>query len=113
MEGLGASGKWSHPGTVAADRTILPLNTRIRIYGACATRATIRLKTPGRKVDGHHIDVDMPSRVAAKKFGRQRVKVLVLKYGDDQPSPPDPLQKAEAKSIDRRVRARQRAAAAK
>lgn len=113
MEGLGASGKWSHPGTVAADRTILPLNTRIRIYGACRYSGDYTVEDTGAKVDGHHIDVYMPSRVAAKKFGRQRVKVLVLKYGDDQPSPPDPLQKAEAKSIDRRVRARQRAAAAK
>ncbi|MGB6947376.1 MAG: 3D domain-containing protein [Bryobacteraceae bacterium] len=113
VEGLGASGKWSHPGTVAADRTILPLNTRIRIYGAGRYSGDYTVEDTGAKVDGHHIDVYMPSRVAAKKFGRQRVKVLVLKYGDDQPSPPDPLQKAEAKSIDRRVRARQRAAAAK
>lgn len=34
VEGAGASGKWSHPGTVAAERTVLPLNSRIRIYGA-------------------------------------------------------------------------------
>ena len=34
VEGTGASGKWSHPGAVAADRKVLPLNTRIRIYGA-------------------------------------------------------------------------------
>ncbi len=34
VEGTGASGKWSHPGTVAADRSVLPLNSRIRIYGA-------------------------------------------------------------------------------
>jgi hypothetical protein len=34
----GASGKWSHPGTVAADRTVLPLNSRIRIYGPKSAR---------------------------------------------------------------------------
>src|ERR1035438_2282446 len=34
VEGTGASGKWSHPGTVAADRKVLPLNSRIRVYGA-------------------------------------------------------------------------------
>jgi hypothetical protein len=40
----------------------------------------------------------------AKKFGRQRVKVVVLKFGDDEASPPDPQQKAEAKAENRNVR---------
>jgi 3D (Asp-Asp-Asp) domain-containing protein len=113
VEGLGASGKWSQPGTVAADRRILPLNTRIRVYGAGRYSGDYTVEDTGAKVDGHHIDVYMPSRTAAKKFGRQRIKVLILKYGDDQPSPPNPMQKAEAKAIDRRVRAREKAAAAK
>jgi 3D domain len=60
----------------------------------------------GGKVDGQYLDVYMPSRAEAKKFGRQRVKVLVLKYGDDEASPPDPQQKAEAKAVNRAVRAR-------
>jgi hypothetical protein len=67
----------------------------------------------GGKVDGHHIDVYMPSEVEAKKFGRQRVKVVVLKYGDDEASPPDPRQKAEAKAENREVRADTSAATAK
>jgi 3D (Asp-Asp-Asp) domain-containing protein len=105
-EGTGASGKWSHPGTVAADRTVLPLNSRIRIYGAGRYSGDYTVEDTGGKVDGHHIDVYMPSQAEAKKFGRQRVKVVVLKYGDDQASPPDAQQKANAKAINRRVRAR-------
>jgi len=105
VEGTGASGKWSHPGTVAADRTVLPLNSRIRIYGAGRYSGDYTVEDTGGKVDGHHIDVYMPSQTEAKKFGRQRVKVVVLKYGDDSVSPPDPQQKAEAKAVDRRVRA--------
>jgi 3D (Asp-Asp-Asp) domain-containing protein len=105
VEGTRASGKWSHPGTVAADRTVLPLNSRIRIYGAGRYSGDYTVEDTGGKVDGHHIDVYMPSQAEAKKFGRQRVKVVVLKYGDDEVRPPDPQQKAEAKAADRRVRA--------
>jgi len=94
VEGTGASGKWSHPGTVAADRTLLPLNSHIRIYGAGRYSGEYTVEDTGGKVHGHHIDVYMSSRAEAKKFGRQRVKVVVLKYGDNQVSPPDPQQKS-------------------
>ena len=105
VEGTGASGKWSHPGAVAADRKVLPLNSRIRIYGAGRYSGDYTVEDTGGKVDGHHIDVYMPSQAEAKKFGHQRVKVVVLKYGDDEASPPDPQQKAEAKAVNRNVRA--------
>lgn len=113
VEGTGASGKWSHPGTVAADRKVLPLNSRIRIYGAGRYSGYYTVEDTGGKVDGHHIDVYMPSRAEAKKFGRQRVRVVVLNYGDDETSPPDPQQKAEAKAVNRNVRAKVNAAPAK
>jgi 3D (Asp-Asp-Asp) domain-containing protein len=98
VEGTGASGKWSHPGTVAADRNILPLNSRIRIFGAGKYSGDYTVEDTGGKVDGHHIDVYMPSRAEAKKFGRQRVKVVILHFGDDEASAPDPEQKAHAKA---------------
>ena len=113
VEGTGASGKWSHPGTVAADRKVLPLNSRIRVYGAGRYSGDYTVEDTGGKVDGHHIDVYMPSHAEAKKFGRQRVKVVVLKYGDDEASPPDVEQKAEAKAVNREVRARAKTAPAK
>ncbi|MEO8125466.1 MAG: 3D domain-containing protein [Bryobacteraceae bacterium] len=105
VEGTGASGKWSHPGTVAADRDVLPLNSRIRVYGAGRYSGDYTVEDTGGKVDGHHIDLYMPKLAEAKKFGRQRVKVVVLKYGDDEVSAPDPQQKAEAKAVNRSVRA--------
>jgi 3D (Asp-Asp-Asp) domain-containing protein len=105
VEGKGASGKWPHPGTVAADRTILPLNSRIRVYGAGRYSGEYTVEDTGASMDGHHIDLYMPSRAEAKKFGRQRVKVIILKYGDDAAGPTDPAQKAEAKAVDRNVRA--------
>jgi 3D (Asp-Asp-Asp) domain-containing protein len=105
VEGTGASGKWSHPGTVAADRAVLPLNSRIRVYGAGRYSGDYTVEDTGGKVDGHHIDIYMPSKAEATTFGRQRVRVVILKYGDDEASPPDQQQKAEAKAADRRVRA--------
>ena len=105
VEGTGASGKWSHPGAVAADRQILPLNTRIRVYGGGRYSGEYTVEDTGAKVDGHHIDLYMPSSAEAKKFGRQRVKVLILQFGDDVASPPDAQQRAQAKAINRRIRA--------
>lgn len=112
VEGTGADGKWSHPGTVAADAQILPLNTRIRVTGAGGYSGEYTVEDTGSKVDGHHIDVFMPSRAEAKKFGRQRVQVHVLEWGDNQPKAPSPVQKAEAKSENRAVRREIRTAAA-
>jgi 3D (Asp-Asp-Asp) domain-containing protein len=51
VEGTGASGKWSHPGSVAADRTILPLNSRIRVYGAGRYSGEYTVEDTGGKVD--------------------------------------------------------------
>jgi 3D (Asp-Asp-Asp) domain-containing protein len=106
VEGTGASGKWSHPGTVAADRRVLPLNSRIRVYGAGKYSGEYTVEDTGAKVGGRRIDLYMPTRAEAKKFGRQRVKVVVLKYGDDEAAPPDAQQKADAKAQNREVRAR-------
>jgi hypothetical protein len=39
--------------------------------------------------------------------------VVVLKYGDDEASPPDLEQKAEAKAVNRKVRARAKTAPTK
>ena len=113
VEGTGASGKWSHPGTVAADRDVLPLNSRIRVYGAGKYSGDYTVEDTGAKVDGREIDLYMPSVAEAKKFGRQRVKVVVLHYGDDEVTPPDPEQKAAAKAVNRKVRAKAKAATEK
>ncbi len=104
VEGTGASGKWSHPGTVAADRKVLPLNSRIRVYGAGQYSGEYTVEDTGGKVDGHHIDIFMPTTAEAKKFGRQHVRVLILAYGYDVAKKPDPEQKAEAKAENREER---------
>ena len=91
----------------------MPLNTRIRVYGAGRYSGDYTVEDTGARMDARHIDLFMPSRAEAKKFGRQRVKVVVLKYGDDEAVPADPQQKAEAKAENRSVRANAKRAAAK
>jgi hypothetical protein len=83
------------------------------VYGAGKYSGEYTVEDTGGKVDGRHIDLYMPSHAEAKKFGRQRVKVVVLRYGDDEAVPPDPKQKAEAKAVNRRVRAQTNALRAK
>jgi hypothetical protein len=83
----------------------LPLNSRIRIFGAGRYSGDYIVEDTGAKMDGHHIDVYMPSQADAKKFGRQRVRVVVLKYGDDEASPPNPQQKTDAKALNKKARA--------
>ena len=75
------------------------------IHVCSLARLDDTVEDTGGNVDGHHIDLYMPSRAEAKKFGRQRVKVMVLRYGDDEASPPDSRQKTEAKAVNREVRA--------
>ncbi len=105
-EGNAANGKWTHPGTAAADRRLIPLNSRIRVYGAGKYSGDYTVEDTGSAIAGNHIDLFMPSTAEAKKFGKQRVKVVILEYGDDHPKPPDPAQKAEAKAENRDKRAK-------
>ncbi len=81
VEGVTASGKWSKPGTAAADPAVLPLGSRIRIRGAGRYSGVYSVEDTGSKVDGRHIDLYMRSHAEAKRFGKQRVRVEVLEYG--------------------------------
>lgn len=81
VEGITAAGTWSRPGTVAADPAVLPLGSRIRVVGAGRESGDYSVEDTGNKVDGRHIDIYMPTTAAAKKFGKQHVKVIVLEYG--------------------------------
>jgi 3D (Asp-Asp-Asp) domain-containing protein len=79
---------------VAADRRVLPLNTRIRIDGAGEYSGEYTVEDTGAKMFGHRIDIYLPSRAEAKRFGRHRVRVVVLQYGNEASSsdlrPKDP-----------------------
>jgi 3D (Asp-Asp-Asp) domain-containing protein len=80
--GLTASGTRPHPGVVAADPAVLPMGSRIRVLGAGQQSADYVVQDTGGKIRGRKIDIYLPTRHQAKRFGRRRVTVKVLRYGD-------------------------------
>lgn len=81
VTGTTANGDVTSRGTVAADPAILPAGTRIRIRGAGRYSGVYIVKDTGPKIAGAHIDIYMPSRLEAKRFGKHRVRLRVLKRG--------------------------------
>ena len=96
-----ASGTRCRVGMVAADPRVLPLGTRIRVSGpgAVGVTGTYIVADTGAAVKGRRIDIRLPSRAAARKFGRQRVMVRVLQrgIGKDDPKLGPKVERAAAK----------------
>jgi len=76
--GRTASGKRVRRGMIAADQRVLPRGTKVRLKNAGQYSGVYRVEDTGGKIRGRKIDIYMPSRRAAKQFGRQKVKVEVL-----------------------------------
>ena len=76
--GRTASGKRVRRGMVAADRRVLPLGTKVRLKNAGRYSGVYRVEDTGGRIRGRKIDIYMPSRGAAKQFGKHTVKVEVL-----------------------------------
>ncbi len=76
--GRTASGKRARRGMIAADRRVLPLGTKVRVKNAGRYSGTYRVEDTGGAIRGRKIDIYMPSRGAARQFGKQTVKVEVL-----------------------------------
>jgi 3D (Asp-Asp-Asp) domain-containing protein len=86
-EGITKRGTETKVGIVAADRAVLPLGTRIQVLDAGPYSGVYVVTDTGAKVDGRHIDIYLPDDAEAKRFGKKRVWVKVLKWGDDQVLP--------------------------
>lgn len=81
VTGTTANGDVTSRGTIAADLAILPAGTRVRITGAGRYSGVYVVKDTGPKIAGAHIDIYMPSRLEAKRFGKRRARLRVLKRG--------------------------------
>lgn len=78
LKGTTNSGAQTRPGTVAADPRVIPLGSIIHVRGARGVRdGKYTVLDTGRSIKGREIDVFMPSCRAAKRFGRQAVRVRV------------------------------------
>jgi 3D (Asp-Asp-Asp) domain-containing protein len=69
---------------VAADPTVLPLGTRIRVSGAGPYDGIYVVTDTGSKVTGRTIDLYLRSHAEAKRFGRKNVTVRILSRGDNK-----------------------------
>ena len=78
--GRTASGRPVARGLIAADTSVLPMGTRVRLEaGQYSGEYTVADR--GSAVRGHRIDVWLPSTREACRFGRRTVKLTVLSYG--------------------------------
>ena len=88
LSGITRAGTRPHVGIVSADSAFLPLGTRIRVSGAGQFSGIYLVADTGAKVVGRHIDIYVPSRILANRFGRRYVWVSVLKRGQQEVSLP-------------------------
>jgi 3D (Asp-Asp-Asp) domain-containing protein len=80
VEGETASGKQTREGrTVAADPDILPVGTRIQIAGAGPYSGEYVVHDTGPKIRGREVDIFIDNPAEAKRFGKKKVRVRILK----------------------------------
>ena len=91
LKGRTASGEFTRPGVIAADPRVLPLGTVVHIRAGRYTGQYTVLDT-GARIKGRTIDIFFSSHKEAVAFGRQRVKLQVLR----QPSPSAPRKTARS-----------------
>jgi 3D (Asp-Asp-Asp) domain-containing protein len=84
IEGETASGATTREGIVAADPDVLPLGSRIHVSRAGAYSGVYVVHDTGRTIRGREIDLYLDGDAEAKRFGRRRVTVEVLRWGDGE-----------------------------
>ena len=80
LRGRTASGRPVSRGLIAADPSVLPLGTRVRVEAGALSGEYLVADTGGA-VRGRRIDIWTPTAREAKQFGRRAVKLTVLSFG--------------------------------
>jgi 3D (Asp-Asp-Asp) domain-containing protein len=80
LRGRTASGRMVGRGLIAADPSVLPLGSRVRLEHPGYSGEYVVADTGG-KIRGRRIDIWTPSSGEAMRFGRRTVKLTVLSYG--------------------------------
>lgn len=80
LQGKTASGVLVRRGIVAADPSVLPIGSIIRLHAGEYSGIYTVLDT-GQKVRGRRLDIWLPDYDEAREFGCRKVRVQVLRYG--------------------------------
>jgi 3D (Asp-Asp-Asp) domain-containing protein len=80
LRGRTASGRPVSRGLIAADPSVLPLGTRVRVEAGAFSGEYVVGDTGG-SVRGRRIDIWTPTSREALQFGRRAVKLTVLSFG--------------------------------
>jgi 3D (Asp-Asp-Asp) domain-containing protein len=86
LRGRTASGRYVTRGLIAADPSILPLGSRVRVDAGPWSGEYLVADTGGA-VKGRRIDIWTPSSREAMQFGRRVVKLTVLEFGGARARP--------------------------
>ncbi len=82
QHGITASGEYVHRHVVAADPSVLPIGTRIKITHAGRYSGEYVVLDTGDAIQGRRLDIYMPSAAVCKQFGVKHVRVKVIELGD-------------------------------
>jgi 3D (Asp-Asp-Asp) domain-containing protein len=80
LRGITRSGSYVRRGVIAADPRVLPLGSTVHLKAGNYS-GIYSVQDTGKAIKGKRIDVWMPSSREARNFGRQTVRLTVLKYG--------------------------------
>ena len=80
LRGRTASGRMVSRGLIAADPSVLPLGSRVKLEHPGYSGEYLVADTGGA-IRGRRIDIWTPSTREAMRFGRRTVKLTVLSYG--------------------------------
>ena len=80
LRGRTASGMPVSRGLIAADPSVLPIGTRVRVEAGSFSGEYVVADTGG-SVKGRRIDIWTPTAREALRFGRRAVKLTVLSFG--------------------------------
>ena len=80
LRGRTASGRPVSRGLLAADPSVLPLGTRVRLDAGMFSGEYVVADTGGA-VRGRHVDIWTPTAGEAMRFGKRAIKLTVLSYG--------------------------------
>jgi 3D (Asp-Asp-Asp) domain-containing protein len=82
-KGNTVKGVQTQPGIVAADPTVLPLGSSIRVTDAGKYSGVYVVTDVGRAILGRRIDIFIAELEDAKAFGKKEVQVELLRTGDN------------------------------